>query len=96
MQCANHPYKNSSPGGFEDARKTRIPFQRRKKKGNNGEASATVFKRTSKKIEKPGWGVKDSTFPSSSASGNGSNVVMRDKKRESFGVGEENERSEKR
>nr|GLL45466.1 uncharacterized protein LOC109176080 [Ipomoea trifida] len=78
---------NNGDHQFEAARKPRIPFQRRKKKGNNGEASATVFKRTSKKIEKPGWGVKDSTFPSSSASVNGSNVVMRDKKRESFGVG---------
>nr|GLL45465.1 uncharacterized protein LOC109176080 [Ipomoea trifida] len=126
---------NNGDHQFEAARKPRIPFQRRKKKGNNGEASATVFKRSksantprnrmgflendendrddsisprkrgfwsflyysaSKKIEKPGWGVKDSTFPSSSASVNGSNVVMRDKKRESFGVGEENERSEKR
>nr|GMC64193.1 uncharacterized protein LOC109176080 [Ipomoea batatas]GMD80612.1 uncharacterized protein LOC109176080 [Ipomoea batatas] len=197
MQCVNHPYKNSSPGGvcalclqeklgklvsssfpsaifpsssssstpsvrseiggvtassqpvqmankvgecsngdhhqFEAARKPRTPFQRRKKKGNNGEASGTVFKRSksantprnrmgflendendgddnisprkrgfwsflyysaSKKIEKPGGGVKDSTFPSSSASGNGSNVV-RDKKRESFAVvEEENERSD--
>ncbi|XP_019181047.1 PREDICTED: uncharacterized protein LOC109176080 [Ipomoea nil] len=207
MQCANHPYKNSSPGGvcalclqeklgklvsssfpsaifpssssssstpsvrselgggmaagggggatassqpvqtankagegdhhhqFESAaRKPRIPFQRRKKKSNNnGESSssATVFKRSksattprnrmgflegdendngddisprkrgfwsflyysaSKKIEKPA-SIKDASFPSSSASGNGS-MVVRDKKRESFAVVEENERSD--